>query len=86
MVERADVVYQDVAQKSQHQILVKNMREFGAKAGMLALKARSEDVTLEPPVVFRNAKAALELSKFKVEETLELDPYEKDHAMLVVSA
>jgi len=86
VVERADVVYQDVAQKNQALILAKNMREFGAEKGMLAIKARSEDVTLEPSAVFRNTRAILELSKFKVDEVLPLDPYEKDHAMLVVSA
>jgi fibrillarin-like pre-rRNA processing protein len=86
VVERTEVVYQDVAQKNQAEILMRNMREFGAKQGMLALKARSEDVTMEPEAVFRKARASLELNKMKVLDVLALDPFEKDHAMLVVSA
>ncbi|HTY47353.1 MAG TPA: fibrillarin-like rRNA/tRNA 2'-O-methyltransferase [Methanomassiliicoccales archaeon] len=86
VVETAEIVYQDVAQKNQAQILAKNMREFSARHGLLALKARSEDVTLEPSTVFRNARSSLEMSKLKVDEVFALDPYEKDHAMLVVGA
>ena len=57
-VEHVDVVYQDIAQKNQASILMKNMREFGAKTGMLALKARCEDVTREPRSIFSDSSTS----------------------------
>jgi len=84
VVERPDVVYQDIAQKNQAAILVKNMKEFGVKVGMLALKARSEDVTRQPSDIYKESASYLASEGFVVQETVELDPLEKDHAMLVV--
>lgn len=85
VVDSADVVYQDVAQKNQASILVKNMDEFSVKQGMLALKARSEDVTAMPSEVFERAKRDLVGSGLKVLDVRDLGPYEKDHAMMAVS-
>jgi len=85
-VEHVDVVYQDIAQKNQASILMKNMREFGAKTGMLALKARCEDVTREPRSIFSETASFISKEGFKVLDVVELDPFEKDHAMLAVGA
>ena len=85
VVDRADVVYQDVAQKNQASILARNMQEFSAKDGMLALKARSEDVTVMPEVVFEQARKTLVGSGLTVLDVCDLGPYEKDHAMIAVS-
>ncbi len=52
--EKARIVYQDVAQKGQADILADNMEVFDAEWGMVAVKARSEDVTEAPAVIFRN--------------------------------
>ncbi len=86
VVDRADVVYQDVAQKNQASILAKNMHEFSAASGMLALKARSEDVTVMPELVFEQARKSLVASGLKVLDVRDLGPFEKDHAMMAVSA
>lgn len=83
-VERVDMVYQDVAQKGQAGMLADNMDAFGADWGMLAVKARSEDVTASPQRVFQDACSKLEARGFKVRECLSLEPFEKDHAMVVV--
>ena len=40
--ENVDIVYQDVAQKKQADIVCDNMDAFGAEWGMVAVKARSE--------------------------------------------
>ena len=85
VVEDVDLVYQDVAQKNQVQILVKNSDNFLKKGGyaLLALKARSVDVTKKPGTVFEMARQ--ELSKhFKVLRMVKLEPYEKDHAFFVL--
>ncbi len=84
LVERADVVYQDVAQKNQAGMFAKAMNRFSAPYGMLAVKARSEDVTRDPREVFRDAATYLKLEGFKVLEITDLEPFEKDHAMIVV--
>ncbi len=83
-VEHVDVVYQDIAQKNQAGILMKNMREFGAKVGMLALKARCEDVTREPRSIFSETGSFIANEGFEVLDLVELEPYEKDHAMIAV--
>ena len=85
VVDQADIVYQDVAQKNQAAILVSNIREFSATTGMLALKARSEDVTVMPEIIFEQARKALVAARLKVLDVRDLGPYEKDHAMMVVS-
>jgi fibrillarin-like pre-rRNA processing protein len=85
MVEHVDIVYQDVAQKQQASIFVRNMREFGAGNGFLALKARCEDTTREPSNVFAEATSQLKKDGFEVIESMELEPFEKDHAMIAVA-
>ncbi len=84
LVERVDVVYQDVAQKNQAGIFARALRRFSAQWGMLAVKSRSEDVTREPRAVFQESADLLRGEGFNVMEIVELEPFEKDHAMIVV--
>jgi fibrillarin-like pre-rRNA processing protein len=83
-VEGVDIVYQDIAQKNQAIILMKNMREFGAKTGMLALKARCEDMAREPRSIYSETASIIVKEGFEMLDQLELDPFEKDHAMMAV--
>ncbi len=83
-VERVDVVYQDIAQKNQAGILMKNMREFDARTGMLALKARCEDVTREPGSIFSETASLISKEGLEVLDLVDLEPFEKDHAMIAV--
>ncbi len=85
VVPEVDLVYQDVAQKGQAHILKANMDAFHASRGMLALKSRSEDVTKDPIHIYAKSVAWLRSSGLVVQEVLELDPFEKDHAMMVVT-
>jgi fibrillarin-like pre-rRNA processing protein len=86
LVERADIVYQDIAQKNQAGIFANAMRAFSARSGMLSLKARSEDVTRDPERIFEEARSQLTKEGFQVLDLMDLAPFEKDHAMIVVSA
>lgn len=79
-----DMVYQDVAQRMQAKILCDNMDAFGARYGMVAVKARSEDVTASPESIFREAEKVIRDRGFKVIDNRSLDPLEKAHAMIVV--
>lgn len=85
LVPRVDVIYEDVAQPDQDRILIKNGEFFLKKGGwaMIAVKARSVDVTRDPEEIFDEVAQFLS-SKFKLIERLRLEPYEKDHAMLVL--
>lgn len=79
-----DVVYQDVAQKMQAKILCDNMDAFDAKYGMVAVKARSEDVTASPESIFKDAEKIIRERGYRVLDDRLLDPYEKAHAMIVI--
>lgn len=85
LIEKADVVYQDVAQPDQTEILLANVKAFLREGGhaILALKARSIDVTKEPREIFRDEMEKIE-EELEVVDAKILDPYEKDHAMLVL--
>jgi len=80
-----DVVFQDVAQRDQVGIFLKNV-EFYLKSGgfgLLTVKARSIDVSKHPEVVFREVKAILEKT-VTIVDYRSLEPFERDHAMFIV--
>lgn len=85
LVTTVDVIYQDVAQPQQADILVKNARAYLKKGGitLLAIKARSIDVTKEPSIIYRQEIETLEKNNFEILETVELEPYDKDHTLVV---
>ena len=84
-VEHADVIYQDVAQPNQTEILLLNSREFLKKGGfaMLALKSQSIDVTANKYRIFEQAERELG-SQFEILFSKELEPYDKDHLFLLL--
>jgi len=87
LVERAteaDVLYQDIAQKNQVQIFLKNIDLFLKENGyaLLAVKARSIDVTRNPKEIFKEIRKELE-TKVKIIDLRTLEPYQKDHCMFV---
>ena len=79
-----DVVYQDVAQREQAKILVDNMEHFSARYGMVSIKARSEDVTANPKIIFERSCWYLEDSGMKILDIMSLEPYEMSHSMIIV--
>jgi fibrillarin-like pre-rRNA processing protein len=85
LVGKVDVIYQDVAHPEQSEILFANAKAFLREGGyaMLALKARSIDVTKEPREIFRDEMEKLE-REFEILDTKVLEPYEKDHAMFLM--
>ena len=84
LIGSVDIVYQDVAQKNQIEIFVKNCNLFLKPGGygLLALKARSIDVLQQPQGIFLAAKKELE-KKFVVKDYRLLSPLQKDHAFFV---
>lgn len=85
LVREVDVIYQDVAQPDQVDIMLKNATMFLKNNGhiLLALKARSIDVTKEPREIFRDEIERLD-KEMNILDVKILDPFEKDHAMFVL--
>lgn len=86
IVSSPDIVYQDIAQKGQAAIFIKNLKTFSAKCGMLVIKSRSEDVSKDPRKIYAAACNELTAAGLKVVELQTLDPFEKDHAMIAVES
>ncbi len=84
MVEAADIVYQDVAQRNQVEILLKNCGLFMKRDGiaMIAVKARSIDAAEKPARIFAEAKSRLE-EHFRIIDYRNLEPMQRDHAFFV---
>ncbi len=85
VVPEVDVIYQDVAQPDQVEILIRNALKYLKPKGyaFLALKTRSIDVTLDPKTVIEEEKKKLE-EHFDILDEVILDPYEKDHCLFVL--
>ncbi len=79
-----DFMFQDVAQREQVDIFLKNARLLLKTQGycMLALKARSIDVTKPPRSVYQEAKQQLQ-KELIVHDMIPLEPFEKDHCLFV---
>ncbi|MGA2791586.1 MAG: fibrillarin-like rRNA/tRNA 2'-O-methyltransferase [Candidatus Bathyarchaeia archaeon] len=87
LVDRVDVIYSDVAQPEQAKILADNADLFLKPKGsvLIAIKSRSVDVTMEPTDVFKQETGILRARHFDILQTVRLEPYEKDHAMVLAS-
>lgn len=79
-----DTVYQDIAQRDQVEIFIKNVNMFlkDGGYGLLAVKARSIDVTRKPRSIFAEVKQKLEKEMIIIDSRI-LDPYEMDHIMFI---
>lgn len=83
MVEEVDVVYQDISQRDQAEILLKNCERFLGEDGkaLVAVKAQSVSSTRDPSDVFDEIRDKLE-QRFEILEETRLEPYEKDHLFM----
>jgi len=87
LVERisaVDTIYQDIAQKNQIDIFLKNVSLFLKSDGyaLLAIKARSIDVVKQPKLIFKEVKEKLE-KELTIIDYRELEPFQKDHTMFI---
>ena len=84
MIEGVELVYQDIAQRNQVDIFVRNMAAFDAEQGVLMLKSRSVDVNRRPKDIFSEVRRQLASKQLKVKDIVNLEQYAKDHAAFVV--
>lgn len=81
LVSAVDVIYQDVAQSKQAEILLKNTDFFIPRYAVLSIKSRSINAIRSPKQVFREEIDKLR-SRFDVLQKVDLRPYDKDHILL----
>ena len=84
-VAPVDILYQDVAQRDQETIFLRNLgflRPGGT--GFLVIKARSVDVTAPPGEIFARTRDALAAAGLHILDLRDLAPFEMDHALLAV--
>jgi len=81
---KVDIVYVDIAQPDQTQIAIDNCDMYLKKEGFffLVIKTRSIDVTKAPSRIDDEEIEKLR-DKFEVLQTIDLHPYDKDHAMVI---
>jgi len=88
LVPKVNVVFADVAQPDQAEIVAKNARWFLRRGGsvMLSIKSRSINVVEKPQEVYRAQVKILEDWGLRVSQLIDLEPYEKDHAMALAES
>lgn len=84
MVTEVDLIYQDVAQREQAQIAIRNTGMFLKKGGYLVLiiKSRSIDSAKDANEVSCNEVGKLR-GLFKIKERIDLEPFHSDHVAVI---
>ncbi len=82
---QADIVYQDISQRNQAEIFLKNCRLFLKKGGygLLAVKARSIDAKRKSKQIFEEVRRVVEKEMTVIDYRF-LEPFELDHCMIIV--
>ena len=81
---KVDIIYADIAQPDQTEIVIDNCNTYLKKGGylFLVIKTRSIDVTKDPSKIVYEEITKLK-SKFFILQKIDLHPYDKDHAMVI---
>ncbi|KAG8224276.1 hypothetical protein J437_LFUL005082 [Ladona fulva] len=85
LVGMVDTIFADVAQPDQARIVSLNAQYFLKNGGnfVISIKANCIDSTAQPEAVFAGELKKLQTDKLKPKEQLTLEPYERDHAVVV---
>lgn len=85
LVPMVDTIFSDVSQPDQTRIVMENAQYFLKDNGgiVISIKASSVDSSIPAETVFANELNWLRQNKFKPQEQVTLEPYEKNHAMIV---
>ncbi|OEU21979.1 Fibrillarin [Fragilariopsis cylindrus CCMP1102] len=85
LIGMVDCIFADVAQPDQARIVALNAHYFLKNGGhaVIAVKASCIDSTAAPEAVFRREVSKLQKENFKPLEQLTLEPYERDHAVVI---
>lgn len=85
LVPMVDVIFSDVSQPDQTRIVIENAQYFLKDNGgiLISIKASCVDSSIPAETVFANEVNWLKKNQFKPQEQVTLEPYEKNHAMIV---
>lgn len=85
LVPMVDVIFSDVSQPDQSRIVMENAQYFLRDDGgiLISVKASCVDSSVPADTVFANEINWLKRNQFKPQEQVTLEPYEKNHAMIV---
>jgi fibrillarin-like pre-rRNA processing protein len=84
-LDKYDYVFQDISQKDQAEIFLKNCRAYlkDDGVGLLAIKARSISDALPAEEIFDQVKEKIS-DEMEIVDEVGLDPYENDHLVIKV--
>ncbi|XP_014090264.3 rRNA 2'-O-methyltransferase fibrillarin [Bactrocera oleae] len=85
LVGMVDTIFADVAQPDQGRIVALNAQHFLKNGGhfVISIKASCIDSTAQPEAVFAAEVKKMQADKLKPQEQITLEPYERDHAVVV---
>jgi rRNA 2'-O-methyltransferase fibrillarin len=85
LVPMVDCIFADVAQPDQTRIVALNAHNFLKNGGhfVISIKASCIDSTAPPAAVFAAEVKKMKNEKMKPLEQLTLEPFERDHAVVV---
>ena len=85
LVGMVDVIFADVAQPDQARIVALNASYFLKTGGhfVISIKANCIDSTMPAEMVFAKEVKKMQEDRLKPQEQLTLEPYERDHAVVV---
>ncbi|XP_069803775.1 rRNA 2'-O-methyltransferase fibrillarin [Dendropsophus ebraccatus] len=85
LIGMVDVIFADVAQPDQTRIVALNAHNFLKNGGhfVISIKANCIDSTAAPEAVFASEVKKMQQENMKPQEQLTLEPYERDHAVVV---
>ncbi len=83
---KVDLLYQDISQRNQSEIFIGNIESYLKEegTGVIMVKARSIDVSLKPKKAYELVKKRLKENNLKILDLVELSPYQKDHAAIII--
>jgi fibrillarin-like pre-rRNA processing protein len=86
IVPKVDFLYQDISQRNQSKIFNENIDRYLKKNrnAVIMVKARSIDISMKPDKVYEKVCSELKDSGLKIVNKIELLPFDKDHAAIIV--
>ena len=85
IISMVDTIFADVAQPDQARIVGINAHYYLKNRGyiVISIKANCIDSTAQPEAVFAEELVKLQRELIRPQEQLTLEPYERDHAVVV---
>lgn len=86
-ISSLNILYQDISQRNQAEIFLSNIDcylDYNGY-GILMIKARSVDVAEKPQKIYDRIIKMLESHEYNIENVVDLSPYQRDHAAIIVT-